>query len=203
MSTTNGVEPGKICPHKNINYSNPPICADCGAEVGEGIKILDKLTPAQLAAASRAGAGLRIASAGRRNRKTPKAAPKRIKIVVEAEGIPGVPLETPDVPVTAKAVSRPKDEEKKDKTAITRLDVSTEKERVWETNGVKFFCSVNEKGFRTITACHETEAKLRGALIMLMRQGYVGDVKKEAGMFLLTVKEKKPSGKFKNEDEAK
>jgi hypothetical protein len=169
------------CKHKNVNYSDPLTCADCGATLGEGIKVVDfKDLPAEKQAAML------------------KAMPKRTVVVETGDGTP-LPME--DVP--AEAVPKPAKATKPPKGAMTRLEIASPKERVFVVNGVKFFAAVGQSGHRLLSACDASKKKLESAGRVLLIKGYTVDVKRnkqDKRLWMLSAKEKTPSGPWPDED---
>lgn len=175
------------CEHKRVNYSDPLSCADCGAILGDegerGIKVVDlKDLPADKAAALL------------------KAMPK-ISTGAVVETSDGTPLPMEDVP--AEAVSKPTKAKKPPKGAMTRLEVASPKERVFVVNGVKFFAAVGQSGHRLLSACDASKKKLESAGRVLLIKGYTVDVKRnktDKRLWMLSAKEKVPSGPWPDED---
>ena len=86
---------------------------------------------------------------------------------------------------------------------ITKIEAVNQKERIFVTNGVKFYCGINSAGFRILTACHESKRTLESALRMLITKGWDGKVKRpsaDKSLWLLEAKEKRPSGPWPDEE---
>lgn len=76
---------------------------------------------------------------------------------------------------------------------------TSDKERSIVINGLKFCVFLGDDGRRYLTACHETKKLLQSAAAYLEANGYEAKVKAadEKGYFLLSAKERIPSGKEK------
>jgi hypothetical protein len=152
------------------------------------------LTPEQQAAIAGITAGLQEV-------KPQKARKVKGKTTVHVEVGEGIIL--PPCGGPAEVVSKPKDKEKPKKGAITRLEAATAKERIFVVNGVKFFAAVGGQGHRILTACNESRKLLESASRVLLIKGFTVDVKRnkqDKSLWMLTAKEKIPSGPWPDED---
>jgi hypothetical protein len=161
------------------------------------------LTPEQQAAIAGITAGLQVISTpvktSRRSLGTLVRTKGKTTVHVEVgEGIILSPCGGP-----ATVVSKPKDEKKAPRGAITRLEAATAKERIFTVNGIKFFATVGQSGHRILTACDESKKTLESAGRVLLIKGFAVDVKRnkqDKTLWLLTAKEKVPSGPWPDED---
>ena len=154
------------------------------------------LTPEQRAIIDGITAGLQPVSM----EKVRKAKTKG-KTTVHVEVGEGIILSPCGGPATV--VSKPKDEKKAPRGAITRLEAATAKERIFTVNGIKFFATVGQSGHRILTACDESKKTLESAGRVLLIKGFTVDVKRnkqDKTLWLLTAKEKVPSGPWPDED---
>lgn len=152
------------------------------------------LTPEQKAAIAGITAGLQEVTP----QKVKKTKGKTSVHVEVGEGIILIPTGAP-----AEVVSKPKAKEKPPKGAITRLEAATAKERIFVVNGIKFFATVGSSGHRILTACDESRKLLESAGRVLLIKGFNVEVKrnkKEKTLWMLTAKEKVPSGPWPDED---
>lgn len=76
---------------------------------------------------------------------------------------------------------------------------TSDKERSITINGLKFCVFLGEDGRRYLNACHEEKKLLQSAAAYLESNGYEAKVKSsdEKGYYLLSAKERIPSGKEK------
>lgn len=213
------------CKHNRVSYTNPLVCMDCGATLGENdgtfkIVTIDKLSP-EKQAAIRAAASKdtifptstnvdpsKLAHLARPNKKGRGSWPPRgveqitnLNQAIKAEGISEsieIDLEA-DLPAPQKA-DPPK---KPVKGAITKIEALSAKERIFVVNGVKFFAAVTDAGFRVLSACHESKKTLESAARVLEMKGWLPKVKRskdDKSLFVLEAKEKRPSGPWPEED---
>jgi hypothetical protein len=176
------------CAHKRVNYGNPMSCMDCGAVLGDGLKVAEMadLTNEQREAIEKASAGLQAIQKPLKRRKA--------RTTVEVENVP------------AKAVSKPKAAQKVKKGILTRLEVATPKERIFVVNGIKFYAAVGGSGHRILSACDENKKTLESAGRVLLIKGYtvkVKRVKDDKTLWMLEAREKVPSGPWLDEEPAK
>jgi hypothetical protein len=75
----------------------------------------------------------------------------------------------------------------------------TDRERSIVVNGLKFFVCLGDDGRRYLNTCHQEKKLLQSAAAYLEANGYETKVKAsdEKGYFLLSAKERIPSGKEK------
>jgi hypothetical protein len=88
---------------------------------------------------------------------------------------------------------------------ITKLEAVSARERIFVVNGVKFFAGVVQStGYRILSAAHESKKTLISASAVLEQQGWetkVAKSKDDPSLYLLTAKERKPSGPWPDEDQ--
>lgn len=154
--------------------------------------LLEDLSPEKQAAILKASEGLSATYA----RKPTKGK----KSILTIEGIP----QKASPKTTQRTVSKGEEKPKVPKGAITSIEAANAKERIFTVNGIKFYAAVADSGHRILSACNENKKLLESANRVLLIKGYVGTVKRskeEKTLWILSAKEKKPSGPWPDADQ--
>lgn len=201
------------CQHRNVNYTNPLSCSDCGAVLGENggdfkVVHLEELSPEKQAKIKALAEEATVfPPIGETKLKTNLRRPLKTRFnptEIAALGSLDSSDLNAETPTVLQGASQKAEKPKKPvRGTITAIEAASAKERIFVVNGVKFYAAVTEQGFRVLSACHESKKTLEQAARVLEMKGYASKVKRikeQKGLFSLEAKERRPSGPWPDED---